>query len=164
MQQCVTLRVAPVDRRLRQSVLELQVLPTQRAWVGKITDALADLAQCPDSDSMAILRGDTPVGHYRIDPHPRSVAGHDFALPTLGLRAFFVDARWQRQGLGAAALRALFVDLAERHPAARQLALTVDCNNHAAQRLYRRNGFVDSDELYHGGHSGSHNLLVRGLP
>ncbi len=164
MQPPATVRVMPANAHLRAALLDLRVLPAQRAWVGTMTDALADLAHCPDSASMAILRDDTPVGHYRIDPHARSVAGHDFALPTLGLRAFFIDARWQGQGLGAAALHAMFIDLAERHPAARQLALSVNANNRTALRLYLRAGFVDSGELYHGGRSGAQHLLLRALP
>lgn len=164
MQQRTTVRVVPADSRLHPTLLDLTVAPAQRPWVGNIVDALADLAHCPHSDSMAILRNGTAVGHYRIDPHPRSVAGHDFALPTLGLRAFFIDARWQGQGLGSAALRALLADLATRYPDARQLALTVSCNNDAAQALYRRHGFVDSGELYHGGRSGPQQLLLHALP
>jgi RimJ/RimL family protein N-acetyltransferase len=113
---------------------------------------------------MAIWRDDILVGHYRIDPHGRSIAGHDFALPTLGLRAFFIDARWQGQGLGTAALRAMFPDLAARHPDARQLALSGSTGNHVALHLYLRAGLVDSGERYHGGRSGAQQLLLRPLP
>ena len=164
MDHPVTVRVVPTNPRQHAALLDLQVLPAQRAWVGTIANALADLAHCPDSDSMVILRDDAPVGHYRIDPHARSVAGHDFPLPTLGLRAFFIDAQWQGQGLGGAALRAMFVDLAARYCAARQLALGVSADNVAALHLYSRAGFADSGELYHGGRSGTQRLLLRPLP
>ncbi len=164
MQYPTTVRVVPANVRQHAALLDLQVLPAQRVWVGTIANALADLAHCPDSDSMIILRDDIPVGHYRIDPHARSVAGHDFTLPTLGLRAFFIDAQWQGQGLGSAALRAVFVDLAARYPTARQLALGVSADNAAALHLYSHAGFVDSGELYHGGRSGAQRLLLRPLP
>jgi RimJ/RimL family protein N-acetyltransferase len=158
------IRVAPADATLHPALLRLRVLPTQRDDVGAITDLLADVAQCPGSEPMAILRGDTAVGYYRLEPNARSVTGHDFAVPSLGLRAFFIDADWQRQRIGARALQALFADLARRHPAARQLVLTVSQSNHAAQRLYRRAGFTDGGELYHGGRSGPQQLLLRVLP
>jgi RimJ/RimL family protein N-acetyltransferase len=113
---------------------------------------------------MAIMRGDTPVGFYRIDPHARSVAGRDFPLPALGLRAFFIDADWQGRGIGSRALAAVLADLVQRHPEARLLVLTASADNDAALRLYRHAGFIDHSELYHGGCSGSQRLLLRNLP
>lgn len=164
MPPAITVRVMPQAVGPGAALRELRVLPAQRVWVGMIADALADLACCPDSDSMAIWRDDILVGHYRIDPHGRSIAGHDFTLPTLGLRAFFIDARWQGQGLGTAALRAMFPDLVARYPAARQLALSVSTGNQVALHLYLRAGFVDGGERYHGGRSGAQQLLLRPLP
>ena len=164
MPPAITVRVMPQAVGPGAALRELRVLPAQRVWVGMIADALADLACCPDSDSMAIWRDDILVGHYRIDPHGRSIAGHDFPLPTLGLRAFFIDARWQGQGLGTAALRAMFPDLVTRYPAARQLALSVSTGNQVAMHLYLRAGFVDGGERYHGGRSGAQQLLLRPLP
>jgi GNAT superfamily N-acetyltransferase len=158
------IRVVPVNLELRLALLRLRVLPTQRDDVGAIDSLLADVALCPDSEPMAILYGDTPVGYYRIEPRARSVANHDFALPTLGLRAFFIDTHWQGRGFGTLALATLITDLAERHPPARLLVLTVNHKNHAALRLYLRAGFHDSGELYHGGRSGPQHLLLRALP
>lgn len=159
-----SIRVAPVDPALRPALLGLGVLPAQRDWVRVIEDLLADVALCPGSEPMAILRGDTPVGYYRIEPNARSVAGRDFAVPALGLRAFFIDARSQGRGLGTQALAALVADVTERHAQARLLVLTVNCDNHVALQLYLRAGFTDSGELYHGGRSGPQHLLTRVLP
>lgn len=164
MPATVAIRVVPVDDALRPRLLGLHVLPAQRDWVGAIADLLADVALCPGSEAMAILHGDTAIGYYRIEPTPRSVTGRDLELPSLGLRGFFIDATWQGRGLGQLALQAMFSDLARRHPAARQLALTVNGSNHAALRLYLRAGFSDSGELYHGGRSGPQHLLLRPLP
>ncbi|WP_240046201.1 GNAT family N-acetyltransferase [Rhodanobacter glycinis] len=164
MHEHPTLCVIQVDAKLHPSLLGLRVLPVQRDWVGAIADLLADVALCPGNEPMAILKGDTPIGYYCIEPTARSVAGRDFELPSLGLRGFFIDATWQGRGLGKQALQAMLVDLARRHPDARQLALTVNCNNHAALQLYLRTGFHDSGELYHGGRSGPRHLLLRPLP
>ena len=163
MPALAAIRVVPVDDALRPKLLGLHVLPAQREWVGAIADLLADVAVCPGSEAMAILHADRPVGCYRIEPTSRSVTGHDLELPSLGLRGFFIDAAWQGRGLGQLALQAMFIDLARRHPRARQLALMVDRNNHAALRLYLRAGFVDSGRLYHGGRAGPQLLLWRSL-
>jgi ribosomal protein S18 acetylase RimI-like enzyme len=158
------IRVIPVDLELRPALLCLRVLPAQLEYVGAIDSLLADAALCPGSEPMAILLGDTPVGYYRIEANARSVAGHDFAVSALGLRAFLIDADWQGRGIATLALTALVADLAVRHPGARLLVLTVNRSNHAALRLYLRAGFSDSGELYHGGCSGSQHLLLRALP
>jgi GNAT superfamily N-acetyltransferase len=164
MPATAAIRVVPVDDALRPKLLGLHVLPVQGGWVGAIADLLADVARCPGSEAMAILHADRPIGYYRIEATARSVTGRDLELPSLGLRGFFIDAAWQGQGLGRRALQAMFADLARRHPWARQLALMVDRNNHAALRLYQRVGFDDSGELYHGGRSGPQRLLLRPLP
>lgn len=164
MHEIPGLRVAAVDTLPPSALSSLRVLPQQRAWVGPIADLLADAALCPGSEPMAILHGDTPVGYYRIEPNARSVAGRDFLLPALGLRAFFVDAGWQGRGIGSRALAVMLADLAQRHREARLLVLTASADNGAALRLYQRAGFIDHGELYHGGCSGSQRLLLRNLP
>jgi GNAT superfamily N-acetyltransferase len=164
MSEHPAIRVAPVNLELRPALLRLRVLPTQLEYVGAIDSLLADAALCPDSEPMAILLGDKPVGYYRIEASARSVAGHDFAMPALGLRAFLIDAEWQGRGIATLALTALVADLVVRHPGARLLVLTVNRSNHAALRLYQRAGFHDSGELYHGGRSGPQHLMLRALP
>ena len=164
MQPAVAVRVNSARSRGHAAMLGLGVRPEQGAWVGSMVDVLADLAHCPKSESMSIWRRRRVVGHYRIDPDARSVAGHGFVKPTLGLRAFFIDARWQGQGLGRAALDAMLLDLVARHPAARQLALCVSADNSVARRLYLHTGFVDSGELNHDGRGQAQHLLLRALP
>ncbi|HEY0199614.1 MAG TPA: GNAT family N-acetyltransferase [Rhodanobacter sp.] len=164
MRKLPVIRVVPMDASLRPMLFDLHVSPSQSEYVGTIADMLADVAASPGSEAMAILHGEVPVGCYRLDPHARSVAGHDFGQPALGVRAFFVDARWQRRGVGTAALIALIADAAERHPHARLLALTVSVDNTVALQMYRRAGFTDGGELYHGGRSGPLHLLLRTLP
>lgn len=157
-------RVTPVHATLRTALMNLRVHPEQTGYVGRISDLLADAAQCPACEPMAILCGDSPVGYYRIEPNARSVTGHDFELPALGLRSFFIDAGWQGRGLASQALQAMVTDLVKRHPQARRLVLTVNCRNKVAVRLYLRHGFIDDGQLYHGGPSGPQHLLWRPLP
>lgn len=164
MDQANALRVTPADDALQAELLQLGVSHRQQAYVGHIDNLLADVASCPESESMAICLGNEAIGYYRIDPHPRSVAGRDFDVHALGLRAFFIDQRWQGQGLGTRALAALIDDLGKRHVNARLLVLNVNVSNAAATRMYQRAGFVQSGELYHGGRAGPQHLMLRPLP
>lgn len=158
-----TLTVHPIRADLRDAVLALQVQPDQQVHVGRIIDLLADAESRPSCEPMAVLLDDHTIGFYCIETVVRTVTGHDLDLPALGLRGFFIDARWQRRGWGAAALEALLRDLASRHPKARLLALTVSADNAAAMALYQRGGFGDSGERYHGGRAGPQHLLLRAL-
>ena len=164
MHELPAIRVVPVTPELHPALLQLCVTTPQRDFVGDIATSLGDSAGCTSSAPMAILRGDTPVGYYRIEANAGSVCGRDFDRPTIGLRSFFIDHRWQRQGLASQALTALVADLSLRHPTARLLILLVNCRNLPALRLYLRAHFVDTGELYHGGRAGPQHLLWRALP
>lgn len=164
MHKLPAVSVVPVNDTWRPLLLKLAVAPEQHDQIGTMADILADVAACPGSDAMVIVHGDEPVGFYRLDPHARSVAGHDLDVPALGLRTFFIDVRWQRRGIGSAALVALIAAAIERHRGARLLALTVSVGNAAAMQMYRRAGFIDGGELYHGGRCGPMRLLLRTLP
>jgi GNAT superfamily N-acetyltransferase len=158
------IRVAPVSPAWRDALLALRVTVPQRDFVSDIGPSLVDAEHCPGSTPMAILHGRIPVGYYRIEADARSVTGRDFGQPALGLRSFFIDHRWQGQGLATRALHALIADLVRCHPQARLLVLLVNCRNLTALRLYLRARFVDTGELYHGGRSGPQHLLWRALP
>ena len=158
------IRVCPVTPALRDAVLGLRVQPEQDSFVSPPARTLPDAEQCPDSEPMAILLGDGVIGYYRIERSARSLTGRDIDADALGLRSFQLDAAWQGRGLGAIAMETLLADLALRHPQARRMLLTVNCANTAALTLYLRHGFIDSDELYHGGRSGPQHLLWRNLP
>jgi GNAT superfamily N-acetyltransferase len=158
------LHTEPVGTRHRAALLRLRVRPEQRGYVGAVADLLADAAACPASTSLAILCGEEVIGHARIEANARSVAGYEPEQPTLGLRAFFIDARCQGQGLGTRALAALLDELAARHPHAGGVMLAVDTGNTAALALYRRAGFTDARGRYDGAPSPPQRLLWRALP
>jgi GNAT superfamily N-acetyltransferase len=158
------IRVVPVSPAWRDALLALRVTGPQRDFVSDIGPSLSDAELCPGSTPMAILHGRIPVGYYRIEAEARSLTGRDFGQRAVGLRSFFIDHRWQGQGIATQALHALIADLGQRHPDARLLALLVNCRNLAALRLYLRACFIDTGELYHGGRSGPQQLLWRALP
>jgi RimJ/RimL family protein N-acetyltransferase len=158
------IRVVPADPARYPTLLQLQVHGPQRDFVGPIAVSLADAAQCEGSQAMAILCDDEPIGFYRIEMQPRSIADRDFERPAVGLRSFFIDARWQGKGLGTLALVAVMRDLAQRHPAVRDVVLTVNLRNTPALALYRRAGFQETGGLYHGGRSGPQHVMLGALP
>jgi len=164
MSGCPVIRFEAVGPANRTAVQGLRVLPAQRGYVGANGDLLADAMACPGCLPLAIFEHRTVVGFVRIEADARSVAGDDPVPPSLGLRAFFIDARHQRRGLGSRALGALLAMLAPRHPHARGIALTVDAGNTAALALYRRAGFAPIAHRYHGGPSTPLRLLWRALP
>src|SRR5215469_4814850 len=131
MSDAPDIRVLPVSPQLRPALLQLAVYPSQQDFVGRIADLLADAQACATCEPMVVLCNGAPIGFYRIETQPQCIAGRAFARPTLGLRAFFIDQHWQGRGLGSRALAALLADLVERHPAARDLALTVHVRNAA---------------------------------
>ena len=158
------IRVLPVDASLHAALLALAVHEAQYDFVGRIAASLADARMCEGSEPMAILHGDEPIGFYRLEHRPRSIADLSFEQPTVGLRSFFIDARWQGQGLGTRALAAAKADLARRHPQVRNMVLTVNLRNTAALALYRRAGFRQVGGLYHGGRSGPQYVMLCALP
>ena len=156
----VEIRVVPVDAGLDAAVRRLRVTGDQHPFVGDTGFNLDDALRDPLSDAMAILADSRVIGFYRLDRAPNAVTGRPLAQPHLGLRAFLIDHRRQGRGLGTRAVRACCDDAGRRHPRHRLLALTVNCRNHAAVATYRRAGFEDSGELFHGGAAGPQHLLL----
>ena len=63
---------------------------------------------------------------------------------------FFIDQRYQGQGYGALALRALLALIRQRLPDCSTVQLTVHPENQRAQRLYRGAGFRETGEQLDG--------------
>jgi RimJ/RimL family protein N-acetyltransferase len=154
------LTLVPVDRVPRPGLLALRVAPEQQGFVGRVVDLLAAAQSRPSADPLAFVLGDQVVGLCCIEREPRTIAPIAFDAPAVGLRGFFIDARWQRRGLGRRALSLLLNTLKQRHPAARWLVLSVDEGNAAALRLYRQAGFIEGAQRYHGGSAGRQQFLL----
>jgi len=156
------IRVLPVDADVRPGVLGLRVQDTQLPFVGRIADSLADVAVCPGSEALALV-DDTAVGYVRIDRRASAIGDHPLAEGAVALRSFMIDAGRQGQGLGGRALDAIHAYVAGRHPDRERILLTVNVRNEAAVHVYRRAGYRDSGELYHGGLAGPQFVLWRPL-
>lgn len=149
-----------IDRVPRPALLDLRVAPSQQRFVGRVVDLLADAQSRPSADPLAFVLGEQAIGLCCIERAPRTIAPIDFDASTVGLRGFFIDARWQGRGLGRRVLAALLDNLAQRHPAARCVVLSVDEDNAVALALYRQAGFVDGAQRYHGASAGRQQCLL----
>lgn len=137
-----------VTRENWLEALDLQVKEEQRAFVPTVAVSLAKVHVKPDGDLVeylpfAIYEGDTMVGF----------AMHAFVESTTDMywiNGFLIDSRHQGKGYGKAALSALVDYIKNRFSQCEEVRLTVHKDNHAAQRLYRGFGFVDTGETMGG--------------
>ena len=152
-----------MDAYVRPGVLTLRVQEAQLPFVGRIEDSLADVAVCPGSEALALVVDDGVVGYVRIDRRAAAMGDHPLAEGAVALRSFLIDAGRQGEGLGGRALDAIHAYVAGRHPDRERILLTVNVRNEAAVHVYRRAGYRDSGELYHGGLAGPQFVLWRPL-
>jgi len=157
------LRVVRLTAALADQVGALQVAPEQRAYVGDPVVNVVDTLRDVGSEGMAIVCGDTVIGSYRLDFSPNAITGRPYAPASVGLRAFLVDHRFQRRGLGACGAHALCADLQLRHPSRQVLLLAVHARNRAGIATYRKAGFIDTGVLLAGGRAGPQHLMLRAL-
>ncbi|MFC7329660.1 GNAT family N-acetyltransferase [Marinactinospora rubrisoli] len=141
---------APRIAELRAAVLRLRLAPGQRRLSGEATTTLPRADVDPNRFPFAVLRGGTPVGFGIIDlvgclseitPDPEHA---------VLLRAFYIDAGWQCQGIGRAACRALDPLVRDIAPHAREILLTVHDPNPKALRAYLAGGFEHTGRRYLG--------------
>lgn len=128
--------------------------PEQVVFGGSPQTAFESLPQTMD---LYGIEDGGPLGLFRVD---RGYSAYDFAAPDeVGLRYFIVDHAQQGRGVAGAALAALPAMLTRDYPAARSIALTVNCRNAGAYRVYERAGFEDTGALYHGGGAGPQHVM-----
>lgn len=157
----VRVHVAPVTPAMCSAVRALQVKPGQGAYAGDPAFNLASAQDDPQSEAMAVIADERVVGFYRLDFARNAVIGRHPGAPSVGLRAFLIDARHQGCGIGRRAAIAMCEDVRRRHPDRRLLLLLVHCRNLAGIAVYRKAGFVDTGELFGGGRAGPQHLMLR---
>jgi RimJ/RimL family protein N-acetyltransferase len=152
----------PVGSDLRDRVLRLGPRPEQERFAGAPAETLPEAEADPRRQPVAILADGEPVGFCVLHRGP----GPGGLAPTAGdvlLRAFCVDAEAQGRGIATRALSRLPGFVSEHAPGARRIVLTVNTRNPAAIRAYRKAGFLDRGELYHGGAHGPQHILELAL-
>jgi RimJ/RimL family protein N-acetyltransferase len=156
----VTLHALGPDLRAR--VLALGPRPEQERFAGAPVETLPEAEADPQRQPVAIVADGEPVGFcvLHLGPGPAGLAP---APSDVLLRAFFVDAQAQGRGIATRALRGLPGFIGRHAPGARRIVLTVNTRNPAAIRAYRKAGFLDQGELYHGGAHGPQHVLELAL-
>jgi len=159
-------RVEPIvdpDSSAACQVRALSVSAEQYRYVGDTAFNLSDTLRDPMGEAMAVFAEGTVVGFYRLDFAPNAVVGRSLGAPSVGLRAFAIDLRHQGRGYGAAAMVACCDDLRRRHPDRAFVVLTVNCINAPAIAAYRKAGFIDTGQLFHGGSAGPQHVMLHSL-
>lgn len=153
------IRLRTIDPSLRERVLVLSPAPDQAQFSGVARDTLPAAERHRTRLAVAILRDEEPVGFLALDDAD-PICAYTAPEPSVALRAFFVDERFQRQGIASAALRVLPRFVEQHYPGVRSVVLTVNVVNPVAVELYLRAGFVDSGRMHLAGTIGPQNVLV----
>jgi len=151
-----------VDATMREQVLDLGPAPGQARFSGIAVDTLPAAERHRTRHAVAILRDEHAVGFLALD-HADPICAYTAPDPSVALRAFFVDARVQRQGIASAALAALPAFVRSHHHQATSVVLTVNVSNLVAVQLYRRAGFVDTGRVHLGGTVGPQHIFLLAL-
>ncbi|HSA50116.1 MAG TPA: GNAT family N-acetyltransferase [Yinghuangia sp.] len=156
--------VEPRIARFRAEVLALAPRADQEQFSSRAARTLPVADRDPFRTPYAVVHDGHAVGFGVLDVqgYPDELAGE--AQRAVLLRSFYVGARWQRRGLGGAAIRALPQVAHKLAPDAGVLLLTVNVRNTDAVRAYLAGGFVDEGRLYLGGEAGPQHVLRRELP
>jgi diamine N-acetyltransferase len=110
----------------------LRVREDQSDFVAPNVWSIAESKFYPALQPMAIYDGETMVGFLMYGRDPQDV--------NYWLYRFMIDQRFQRQGLGRAALARL-IDLLRRTPGCTGVSVGYDRKNVSAERLYLALGF-----------------------
>jgi RimJ/RimL family protein N-acetyltransferase len=149
------MNLQPFAEQYLTQVLALQVAPEQQNYVKKIADILQQLSEQQSAHLMMVDK--QLVGFFVIDqhyPYRQELALNKAVL----LRSFFIDHRHQGKGYGYQAGVLLKDYVAQLNSSFELLSLTVNCRNQAAQALYKKCGFNDSEVLYQGGPAGPQHI------
>jgi diamine N-acetyltransferase len=133
-----------------REALGLSVDEEQQRFVAAVTPpvaiALAKAYIRPDGkmvEPYGVYNQNEMVGFFNLHYTPGSKDDY-------WLFHFFIDKRFQRMGLGTAAIEALTQHIKTTHPTCQQLRLTVHQENLAGKNFYTRLGFSEDHVLTYG--------------
>lgn len=136
----VTLR--EVTKQNLRDILRLKVGEAQERFVASNAVSIAQAHFDPDTAwYRAIYEGDQPVGFVMIDDNP--------AIPRYTLWRFMIDHRFQRRGLGRAAIEAVLAHVRGRPGATELFTSCVDAAGGPGP-FYERLGFTYTGDLDEG--------------
>jgi diamine N-acetyltransferase len=137
----ITLR--PLDDSNRADVEALRTAPAQEQFVSSVVDSLQEAIEEPGGHAIywAIYADETPVGFVMISDE---VDGPEY-IPQF-LWKLLIDARYQRQGFGTAALD-LIVEYFRSRPGVRVLSTSAGQGEGSPIGFYERYGFEQTGDI-----------------
>lgn len=155
----MTLVIRKVEVPVTEELVNLSVDESQLPFVGVTSEIVQASLTKPLETQWAIYSNDIAVGFFLLDQDYGNTM-KDAPAGAVGLRAYFIDQRYQ--GLGLAQL-SLSLITEEFHSwlniAPCELYLTVNCKNEIAYQIYRKVGFEDTGERYLGGAAGPQHIM-----
>ncbi|GMQ46592.1 GNAT family N-acetyltransferase [Vibrio sp. 10N] len=153
----ITVQLAP--NPATEELVNLSVDSSQVEFVGVVSDILQASLAKPSESQWVIYSNDIAVGFFLLD---QDYANTIDGVPkgAIGLRAFFIDQRYQGLGLAKAAIKLITQGFSTwLNQSCTELYLTVNCRNKPAYELYIKSGFVDTQTLYLGGEAGPQHIM-----
>jgi len=131
------------------AITRLAVADNQKGFVAPNAVSLAQALFAPEAWYRAIHLGDTPVGFVMLEDESRQVPPPEH--PEIGVWRFMIDARYQGQGIGRAALQSIIEQVRARKRFAR-LELSYVPGPGCPEPFYlglgfRHTGRVDGNEV-----------------
>lgn len=155
----MSIAVRRLTHPISETVLALAVSDEQLPFVGVVSGIIQSSLGSPKESQWVIYSGETPAGFFLLDEAYQVTLGTKLENAT-GLRAFFIDTRFQGRGIAKMCLKLLVKEfnvwLGTEH---KDLYLTVNRKNKAAYQLYLAVGFIDTKELYLGGQAGPQHIM-----
>lgn len=154
----MTVKLEKVTLHNQNDLLKITALPEQAPYSGN-GELLTQHLNSPDKTVYLFYFDDQPLACFYLMKEPHYLT--DFigaANHPCYLMALTVNADHQGKGIGLLAMEALIEQLKDTECDA--IALSVNCKNPAAIRLYEKAGFHALEELYYGGNAGPQYVMV----
>jgi diamine N-acetyltransferase len=128
-------------------VTRLAVLPEQRGFVATNAESLAQALFSEEAWYRAIYAGDTPAGFVML--YDESLRSSPPPAPQIAVWRFMIDAKFQRQGLGTEAMRAIIAHVRNKG-VFDTLELSYVPGPGCPEPFYRRAGFEPTGRVDEG--------------
>lgn len=132
----------PVDKSNWLECVELEVDESQKGFVASNAFSLAQAAYEDNTYPFAIYRDGCMTGFIMYD-FDTEIGG------MWGMCRLMVDKRFQKQGIGKAAVQKLLEIVADKHGHV-EFYTSIEPNNTVAAKLYERLGFVRNVRVIYG--------------
>lgn len=140
----MSIEIKAVTEENRESILSLHVHKSQISYIESTKQCLEDASECQYYKPAGLYYEGELVGFAMYGWFPEF--DEENKNGRVWLDRFFIDERFQGQGLGSKMLEALIHHLAEQYTCNR-IYLSIFENNIHALRLYQKFGFTFNGEL-----------------